>query len=295
MNFSKAMLNNAFKLIIAALVAALALRSVSMRFFFDYSTGFYTDSGLTAWLSLLIPLTLVGAAALFCKTGLPSLGSYQLRRSPVLAVFAALSGAVLVVSALTMAKDYMLFLDSGFSQFDSVRQGFNHQLYMIASFLLGLAQLAVAGALLSGKDIFKKLSLLYMVAVVWGASNMVMVYVFYAKSSSVAENIFSMGGAAALLLSLLYLCRLLAGVEAQGAGLRLFLWGGVAAVLAIPYYGVDLIQRALGYVYAGEVPPQCQLSGLAMGVFVLAFLASVQKRGHEAGEPAGQHYKEQDE
>ena len=95
MNFSKAMLNNAFKLIIAALVAALALRSVSMRFFFDYSTGFYTDSGLTAWLSLLIPLTLVGAAALFCKTGLPSLGSYQLRRSPVLAVFAALSGGVL--------------------------------------------------------------------------------------------------------------------------------------------------------------------------------------------------------
>ena len=67
MNFSKAMLNNAFKLIIAALVAALALRSVSMRFFFDYSTGFYTDSGLTAWLSLLIPLTL---AAISCGEAL---------------------------------------------------------------------------------------------------------------------------------------------------------------------------------------------------------------------------------
>lgn len=293
MNFSKAMVSNAFKLFLAALAVAVALRAVLMRFFFDYSTGFYTDSGVTAWLCLLVPLTLVVAASLFCKSGLRGLGPYRLRRQPLLGVLSALAGGVLLAGALVMAKDYKLFLDTGASQFESAQQGFNHVLYMASSFLLGLVQLAMAWAFLTGKDIFGKLPLLYVVAVLWGVSYMVMVYVFYAKSSSVVENIFSMGGAAALLLGLLYQSRLLAGVEPQGAGLRMFICGGAAAVLNIPYYGVDLVQRLLGYTYSGQVPPQCQLSALALALFVLAFLGTCQAGAAE--EPQGRHFKEREE
>lgn len=294
MNFSKAMVNNAFKLILTALLLGVALRAVSMRFFFDYSTGFYSDHGVTAWLSILVPLTLVVAAALFSKSGVRSLGPYRLDRSPLVGVLSALAGGVLVVSAVVMAGDYKTFLDTGFSQFDSVREGFqglNHVLYIAASLLLGLVQLATAVAFLSGRDIFRKLPLLYVVGVLWGVSYMVMVYVFYAKSSSVAENIFSMGGAAALLLSLLYLCRLLAGAEARGAGLRLYICGGAAVVLNIPYYGVDLVQRLLGYSYSGQVPPQCQLNALALALFVLAFMGTCRSGESAAEEPEGRHYK----
>lgn len=291
MNFSKAMVHNAFKLILTALLLGVALRAVSVRFFYDYSTGFYSDHGVTAWLSILVPLTLVVAAALFSKSGVRALGTYRLDRHPLVGVLSALAGGVLVVSAVVMAGDYKTFLDTGFSQFDSVRQGFNHVFYIAACLLLGLVQLATAAAFLSGRDIFQKLPLLYAAGVLWGVSYMVMVYVFYAKSSSVAENIFSMGGAAALLLSLLYLCRLLAGVEARGAGLRLYICGGAAVVLNIPYYGVDLVQRLLGYSYSGQVPPQCQLNALALALFVLAFMGTCRSGESAAEEPEGRHFK----
>lgn len=293
MNFSKAMARNSFLVILTALVVGIVLRAVQMRFFFDYDSGFYTDNGVTAWLSLLIPLTLVAAAGLLGRAGVAVLGRCPDRPSPVLAGFSVLAGGVLVVSAVVMAGDYKTFLDTGFSQFDSVRQGANHVFFFAVSFLLGLVQLAAAAGFFSGKSIFEKLPLLYVTAVLWGASYLVMVYVFYAKFSAVTENLFSMGGAAALLLSLLYLCRLLAGVEAQGAGLRLFLFGGAAAVLNIPYYGVDLVQRLLGYTYSGEAPLQCQLCGLALGLFVLAFMGTC--RSGESGdeEPEGRHFKSQ--
>lgn len=276
---------NGVKLICVATAAAIALRSLLMLFFFDFDTGFYTDGGWTAWLSLLLPAAAVAAAAALCRRDQESLGPWQSLRRPVLGALAALSGALLVTSALVMAVDFRAYLDTGASQFESVRQGANHVLYIAASLLFGAVQLAGAAGLVSGRDLFVKAPLLYVPAVLWGVANLVMVYVFYAKFSSPVENVFSMVGAAALLLALLYLCRLFAGAGPQGAGLRLLMTGGPAVMLTVGSQTVDLAMRLSGKTYAGELPSCCQLSVLGVGLFVLAAMVSYVGHGQEEEAP----------
>ncbi len=62
-----------------------------------------------------------------------------------------------------------------------------------------------------GKNNLARVPLLYLTAVVWGVAYLVLVYVFYAKSSSFVENFFAVIGGASTLLALFYLCKLLAG------------------------------------------------------------------------------------
>lgn len=273
------------KLICAGTAAAVVLRSIQMLFFFDFDTGFYPDGGLAAWISLLLPLAAVIAAVAAARPDCQSLGPWHSCKRPVLAALAALSGAVLCGVSLVMAADYKFYLDSGFSQFESIRQQGDHVLYIIASLLFGVVQLAGAMGLFSGRDILPRAPLIYIPAVLWGLANLVMVYVFYAKSSSVVENIFALIGAAALLLALLYLCRLFAGLTPQKTALRLLSTGGLAAVLVIGGQGVNLVLRLSGKSYAGEIPPACQLAEVGTALFVLGAMVSYVGRNGEEAEP----------
>ena len=47
---------NALKLACVGFGLGVLLRVVQMLYFFDYDTGFYTDGGVMAWLSLGVPL-----------------------------------------------------------------------------------------------------------------------------------------------------------------------------------------------------------------------------------------------
>jgi len=113
--------------------------------------------------------------------------------------------------------------------------------------------------------------------VAWGILNLILAYVFYAKSSSFVENFFSVISCAALLLSLFYLCKLFAGVDEEGAAKRAFVSGGLAVVLTVTYCFSNLALMPLGRTYTGEAPASIQLSSLSVSLFVLAFLITFRK------------------
>ena len=46
---------NALKVTCVGFAAGVLLRVVQMLYFFDYDTGFYTDGGVMAWISLALP------------------------------------------------------------------------------------------------------------------------------------------------------------------------------------------------------------------------------------------------
>ncbi len=272
MDFSKAMrLGSAGVLLCAGAVLGTVLQAVLRLGFFDLDTGFYTDGGVAAWLGLLLPLAAGGLAVWLCVKHKGRLGGWAAGRRPVAGALAAASGGVLLWAGAVLAADYAGYAKTGLSRYESAGQ-WVHIAFFAMCLLFGVAQLVLAGGLFSGRMLLVRWPLLYLPAALWGAAYMVLTYVFYAKSSAVVENLHTMGGAAALFLGLLYLCRLLAGVDAPGAGLWMAITGGVAVLLGAPYQAADLVLRLTGRAYAGEMPVELQLCGLAVALFMLAVI-----------------------
>lgn len=285
MVFSKtAKISAGFKMALGALAAGLVLRVIVMLFFYDYDTGFYTDGGLTAWLSLLLPgLAAGGAAWLFCRTG-QSYGRYVRKKHGLPAILAFLSGFVLLQEAVRQAMDFQSFLKTGLSQYDAAMQPLIFWFFVAASLVFGLVQLVVGAALTTGRNPFRGAPLLYMAGVLWGISYLIVVYVFYAKSSCFVENFFSVVGAAALLVALLYACKLCSGVDDAGAAQRLFAAGGFLLAWEIPYLAANLLTRLLGKSYSGEQPAGYQLSALCAAAFLGVFLWTAYRDSREVWE-----------
>ena len=57
---------NALKVTCVGFAAGVILRVVQMLYFFDYDTGFYTDGGVAAWISLGVPAAAGLLAAWMC-------------------------------------------------------------------------------------------------------------------------------------------------------------------------------------------------------------------------------------
>lgn len=283
METSKVGLGGAGRLACAGAALALALRAALRLWFYDFDTGFYTVNGGLVWLSLGLPLLAGAGAVWLCVRGKARLGPLPQGKHPAAGAMAAVSGGVLLWAGAALAADYGQYAQTGLSRFESAGQ-WVHVAFLLMCLLGGAAQLALAAGLFTGRQLFAHMPLLYLPAVLWGAAYMVLTYVFYAKSSSTVENICTMGGAAAIFLGLLYLCRLLAGAGAPGAGLRASVAGVGAALLALPYHGADLALRLAGRGYAGEMPGELQLCGLAMAAFLLVFAVGYLRAGGQGRE-----------
>ena len=138
-------------------------------------------------------------------------------------------------------------------------------------------QLFLSLGFFTGKNNLEKVPLLYLLGVLWGVAYLILVYVFYAKSSSMVENLFAVLGAVFLLLCLFYLCKLLAGVDEEGAAKRAFVTGIFAVVLNVTYLLANLSLLLLGRTYSGEIPPSVQLASLVVALFALVFLVAFRK------------------
>ena len=104
------------------------------------------------------------------------------------------------------------------------------------------------------------------------------------------ENFFAVVGAAALLLALFYLCKLLAGVEEESAARRLFIAGSFGVVLTVSYTFSNLALMPLGRWYTGEIPAVIQIPALGVALFLLLFLRSARlSAGTACGPPQGGH------
>ncbi len=264
MKSSKAMsIGNGLKLIWLAAAAGLGLRLARMLLCFDYATGFDTDGGLMAWLSLLLPLGLAVLAALFCRRSRRAFQDDAHGKKPVTGALALVSGLALLYTGVVLLGDYQSFLQGGPSGYESVHQGFIHVFFLVMCLVFGLVQIYTALGLFAGKNPMEKAPLLYVAGVLWGISYLVLVYVFYAKSSSGVENFFTVVG---------------------GAALRLFSAGGAVAALVISHHGADLVLGLLGKKYYGEMPPLFLLCGLLGAVFLLAYMTGYYRAAVDHGQ-----------
>lgn len=268
---------NALKVTCVGFMSGVVLRVVQMLYFFDYETGFYTDKGLTAWLSLGIPVACCIAAGIMCFRSRRYFGPYVPRKNGLGGTVCLLSGAALIASGVLQALDYMQYLKTGISSYDSAQRGVIHVAFFTACFLFGIVQVLVSIGFFTGKNGLKKVPLLYLIGVIWGIVYLILVYVFYAKSSSMVENLFAINGGAFTLLSLFYLCKLFAGVDEEAAAKRLFVTGIFAVVLSVVYSFSNLALLLLGKSYSGEIPAMIQLSSLGVALFLLTFLFTFKK------------------
>lgn len=262
---------NALKVTCVGFAAGVLLRVVQMLYCFDYETGFYTDGGVMAWVSLGVPVVMGLLAAWMCFRSRRYFGPYVPRKNGVAGAVALLSGVVLVLSGIWQWMNLQETTSSDPSY------GILHLLFAAACVLFGLCQLVVSLGFFQGKNNLERVPLLYLLGVVWGILYVVLVYVFYAKSSSTVENLFAVFGGVFTLLSLFYLCKLLAGVDEEGAAKRLFVTGVFSVVLTLTYSLSNLALLLLGRTYSGEIPPSIQVGNLVVALFLLVFLVTFRK------------------
>ena len=91
---------NALKVTCVGFAAGVLLRVVQMLYFFDYDTGFYTDGGVMAWISLGVPVLTGLLASWMCFRARRYFGPYVPRRNVMAGIAALLSGAVLILSGV---------------------------------------------------------------------------------------------------------------------------------------------------------------------------------------------------
>lgn len=270
---------NALKVTCVGFAVGVLLRVIQMLYCFDYETGFYTDGGVMAWCSLLVVVAAVALADAMCFSSRRYFGPYMPRKNNMLGVVAALSGVALTASALLQAVDFIGYRRTGVSAYASAGRGVIHIAFMVACLLFGVVQLIASVGFIRGKGILEKAPLLYLVGVAWGIAYLIMVYVFYAKSSSFVENFFAVMSGAAMLLCLFYLCKLFAWVDEEAAAKRVFVTGIAAVVLTVTYSFANLALLLLGKSYSGEIPAMIQLSSLGVALFILMFLMTFKKYG----------------
>ena len=280
-----------FKLALGGLAAGTLLRLALMFFFFDCESGFYTDGGIAAWLGLLVPGLLAGAAAWFFGRKAQAYGSYVHTQNTPSAILAYASGIILFQCGGQQLMDYKTFRDTGFSQYEAVQQGVVFWFFLAMCFLFGAVQVITGVALTTGRNPFRGAPLLYAVGVLWGISYLIVVYVFYAKSSCFVENFFSVAGASTLLVALLYACKLFSGMDGRGAVKRLYIAGAFMLAWEVPYLVANLASMPAGKSYSGEIPALYQLAALCvaafLGVFMVAVFRNSRKAWEEEPEDAG--------
>ena len=275
----KLKINTGLKLVVWGVPLGLTLRLLQLNLFFDFDTGFYTDGGVTAWLSLLLPAALAGAGAwcFYRNAGAFVPRDRGIARGP--GIFAGFSGGVLLVVGCCMLKDHLSRSATGFSEYETTVNTGLHLTLAALSIVMVLLQSVVAAGLCMGRDPFKKAPLLYLPAVAWGMAELVAVYVFYARSSSLVENIFSLLGTGLMLLALFYISAALSGAGEPRALMRLFIFGGLAAVLVIPYDLSNIVLALRGMTYFGEFPAVYAMGRLSVCMFILSFMLSAYRTG----------------
>ncbi len=262
---------NALKVTCVGFAAGVLLRVVQMLYFFDYDTGFYTDGGLMAWISFGVPAATGLLAAWMCFRSRRYFGPHTPRRNVMTGVAALLSGGVLLFSGALqwMELQAQPAADGEYRVL--------HLLFLVSCGLFGLVQLFASIGFFAGKNHLGKVPLLYLLGVLWGVAYLILVYVFYAKSSSVVENLFAILGGAFTLLCLFYLCKLMAGVDEEGAAKRTFVTGIFAVEFLLTYSLSNLSLLLLGRSYTGEIPASVQLSTAVVALFLLVFLVTFRK------------------
>lgn len=264
----------ALKLTCVGFAAGVLLRVIQMLYCFDYDTGFATDGGVMAGCSLgaaTLAALLAGAICIFRRR---FFGRYAFGRNRLLGTGGVVSALVLLVCA---AAHFM----TPRAAIPIVEEWVLRTAFAVISVAFAGLLLVMAAGFFKGKNLLASHPLVYLVGVVWALAYVVLVYRIYARSAMI-ENCFTIFGGSALVFSLLYMTKMLAGVEPASSALRMFVTGCLAVVFNVTHALSNLALLSLGFTYEAEIPIGVQISVLIVSLFLLIFLSDY-RRAFTAG------------
>ena len=259
----------------AGVLLGTVLRCIQMLFFFDYETGFVTDSGTLTILYSGATLLSALAAGLLCFLDRGRCGVLRPVRSWPAGITSLLAGVFLLLCAVALLWDAHAYRAFGVSYFVLPAQVQSHVPFAVFTVLFGAAAAAAAVLWMRGGAFPGKPGALWALGVVWGLSYMLLTFMLYSASATTVETRYTVGGGAAMLLFLLAEGKLLSGVGGQKAARTAFVFGLPAAVFWLTYVVSNTVLIVAGRGYATEMPYVIQLAMLAVCVHILALLFSL--------------------
>lgn len=271
--------SNVLKLTCLGFAGGTILRLIDMLYFYDYNTGFYMDGGKLAWITMIFMLMISVLCVVMIVRSKSSFGYHRARADKLSGVFAVVSSAAMIIAAVAQLNAYMEHHRLGYVARQFPASSIINMIYVVLTFMFGLVQLFAAFNFFTGKNLFLKFRLLYLISVAWGIVHIVFLFIYYAKSSSVIENMYAIIGGALLLLSFVYVSKLFAGMGGEKTAKTCFAVGIPAIIMNMTYTVSNFVLAVLGnrYDFYGEIPLAMQLVQFGLALFLLFFLFSYGK------------------
>ena len=266
----------AFLLSLLGVLFGTALRCVQMLFFFDYDTGFVTDSGAFTWAYCGVTLTVGIACMVLCRLDKGLFGTMQRGRSWGCGFSGLAVSLFLLFGAFVLFKDTYTFFEFGVSY--SIEPGHIgvHIPFAALSALFGIASMAVSVLWLKGGKMPGVPGVMWAVGVVWGLYYMILTFFTYSPSATTQENLYTVGGGALMLMFLLAEGKLLSGTGGRKAARQVYIFGLPAVVFWLTYFFSNTVLVFCGHGYAAEMPFVIQLMMFALSVHAVTLLKDLQ-------------------
>ena len=268
----------AFVLAGIGILAAAALRCVQMLCFFDYDTGFVTDSGLFTYLYCGAAIGVSLLCMILCRADKKLYSRIGTEKNAAAGATALLQCVFLFLCAGALLRDFYLYRNGRATYFVQASHVQAHLPFAVLTLLFAVVSLAAAVTWLAGKGFPSSTGGLWAVGSVWGISYMILTFMIYSAVATTEENIFTVGGGAMMLLFLLSEGKLLAGAGGKKALRSTYVFGLPAAVLWLTYVISNTVLIIAGRGYATEMPYVIQLAMLCLGIHALALLLTVSRQ-----------------
>lgn len=255
---------------------ALLLRLGDLFFFYDSSTGFFSDRSLLSWIAIALTAAFAVGLAIVYNRKKPFLGKVaEKSRSIPGGIFMLLTGLVSLVCAYCMYLHYQELERSGIKEISAT--GLSLRLpFMVATIVFGVYMLFGSFALISRKNYLKKLKPLSLIAPLWALIYSLYVFVHYSISSIFTENVYAVFSAIIPALFLMNQAKFISDVNEDGRALpKMLVYGSVSSALLIPYSLSAVIYELLGYSYKNMLPLWIHGILLLLGLFIFVFCANL--------------------
>lgn len=271
---------SALKITCVGMGGGIIIRLIGLLFFFDYETGFYERLPFYPWISILFCVAASVCAVLWCnKDGRTNFARYTARKNAASGIISVASAVALIFVAIVQLREYINLHQAGTTGRNYAQSSAVHLLFILASFFFAGLQMLSAVMFFTGKNYYRRWPVACLISVLWGVSNLVFIFVYYAKSVMISENLYIILGNAALLLCLFYISKTVSGVGGENSARRCFQTGFFAININMAYTVSNLMAAALGnnYYSYGEIPLPIQVANLSVALFILVFLFTFRK------------------
>lgn len=207
----------AFVLAGIGIFAAAALRCVQMLCFFDYDTGFVTDSGLLTYICCGAAIGVSLLCMLLCRVDKKLCARIETKRNAAAGASALLMCVFLFLCAAALLRDFYLYRNNQPTYFVQASHVTTHLPFAVLTLLFAIVSLIFAIIWLTGEGFPSGTGGLWAIGSVWGISYMIVTFMTYSAVATTEENIFTVGGGAMMLLFLLSEGKLLSGAGGKKA------------------------------------------------------------------------------